>query len=286
MFNYEGSATVPAITVPTGEPETDYLCIQKVNADGSDFQSNDPNCYFTVWSEWSHNIEYSTDKENWTSVTVTESQSTNIQWDPSNGYKVYLRGINSTNLSGLHVQRNNQSDYIKASGNIHSLYYGEYYSKFLNMIIDAGALFMNSKIVDASELNISNTTCGGMFGGCTSLVNAPILSDDVIKMYQYNGMFSGCTSLTSVVCLATQTDYNVQNVLDDCFQDCFENVETTGVFYKNSLASSSLFEGPDYNDPMIDPETGDQMYDPETGEPMYNTKTIYPSTWTIQDYVE
>jgi hypothetical protein len=288
MFNYEGSATVPAITVPTGEPETDYLCIQKVNADGTEITDTTQQINIRVWRDLNTTspivLEYSTDKVNWKKITVT-SNGVYMQvmgYDETNDRnKIYIKGINSTILMDLHFFNTYDANYYKVSGNLHSLCFGDNYSSATDVVIETNGLFLESKVVDASQLNVSNVICFGMFDGCTSLVSAPILSDDVIKYNQYNNMFKNCTSLTSVVCLGTQV-YSANIV--DCFDGCFENVVTTGVLYKNPLTSSSFFEGPDYNDPMTDPETGDIIYDPETGEPMYNTKTVYPTTWTIQDY--
>jgi len=242
--------------------------------------------YLSDSTDTSIDISYSFDKINWTDITVYTNQHGNSNISVSS--KIYVKGYNST-LKSLHF--NCQTNF-NVGGNILSLFYGEYYSKFLNVPTPYIGSFLShqQKLVDASELILSANLSVGcyqsmfsgctlltaipllpattltdscyneMFQGCTSLTTAPILPATTLVNGCYANMFVNCTSLNTITCLATQ--YN-ESGANECFgENPFETIAQTGTFYKNQNTDISFFDNN------------------WSGE-----GSIIPSGWTIQDYV-
>ena len=87
----------------------------------------------------------------------------------------------------------------------------------------ASYLFSESDIVDASNLilpsiNLAPYAYYAMFGGCTTLVNAPNLPATTLSEYCYAYMFQGCTSLVDAPNLPAieLSDYCYQGMFDGC----------------------------------------------------------------------
>ena len=210
--------------------------------------------YKSIVSFSAKTIEYSTDKENWTSITSSTGGTT---FGPfSAGTNVYLRGDNGSlanTSAGLYrgCCVFSSTGHFTAKGNVMSLLSSTGYSA-MTSFGDGGSfseLFENctgltdiSKIIlPAAILNgfcysnmfrncTSLTTApelpattladycySNMFGGCTSLTTAPGLPATTLANYCYQGMFSGCTSLTSAPVLPATT------LANNCYSSMFFN---------------------------------------------------------------
>lgn len=93
-------------------------------------------------------------------------------------------------------------------------------------------LFRNcTTLIDASELSLPKTTkksCyEGMFYGCSSLINSPVLISKTLTEDCYKDMFYGCESLSNIKC------YNVVDISEYVSSDWVNGVASTGTFYIN-----------------------------------------------------
>ena len=170
-------------------------------------------------------IEYSTDKQNWTTITFDWStydvKNINIPVVLNTGDKMYFRndtgkfsraiydGSGYYNTSYITFTTDWQGR-VNVGGDIRTLIN---YRNIDNTILEDG-MFSNlfshtydsnhntARIVDASNLILPFTQMTpycyySMFDGCTPLVNAPALPATTLAYYCYQYMFRGCTSLTS-----------------------------------------------------------------------------------------
>ena len=175
-------------------------------------------------------IEYSTDLENWTSIT-TLSDNEGLRWlfQLDAGDKVYIKGRNE-------IYRNffSTSKQFKISGNIMSLVYGDDFRTGTNANYNFERMFFGiPNLVSAEDLALPATPptsyCyRSMFAYCTSLVNGPVLPAITLTTNCYQGMFKSCTSLSSVKILAE--DISAYN----CLYEWLEDVPLTGTFTKKS----------------------------------------------------
>ena len=179
-------------------------------------------------------IEYSTDKENWISIT---SSTGGTSFGPfAAGTEVYLRGNNDT-LSNFEngMYRScckfNSTGRFAAKGNIMSLLSSTGYTTMTefvsggvftqlfyqctgltsaeNLILPATTLAQGcyyymfqgcTNLAIAPELpaaTLAGSCYAEMFQGCTNLAIAPELPATTLGSYCYNDMFQGCTSLTA-----------------------------------------------------------------------------------------
>ena len=169
-------------------------------------------------------IEYSTDKQNWTTITfdwsTTDVKNINIPVVLNTGDKMYFRndtgkfnraiyGSGSYNTSYIAFTTDWQGR-VNVGGDIRTLIN---YRNVDNTILEDG-MFSNlfshtydsnhnaARIVDASNLILPFTQMTpycyySMFYGCTPLVNAPALPATTLAWSCYQFMFRGCTSLTT-----------------------------------------------------------------------------------------
>ena len=177
-------------------------------------------------------IEYSTDKQNWTTITfdwsTTGIKNINIPVVLNTGDKMYFRNNTGKFSRTIYNSGSYETSYItfttdwngrvNVGGDIRTLIN---YRNVDNTILEDG-MFSNlfshtygstvgiAIIVDASNLILPFTQMTpycyySMFNGCTPLVNAPALPATTLAYYCYQNMFSGCTSLTTAPTLPATT---------------------------------------------------------------------------------
>ena len=153
-------------------------------------------------------LEYSKDKNTWTTITFDWTSGTHTTELPvklNTGEKMYFR--NDTREFS-----NSYNKYITFSSSVSSNVGGDI--RTLSNYIDVNSettpkpnmfcnLFNNNKnIVDASNLKLPYTrlewSCyGALFDGCSSLTTAPELPATTLGKYCYSSMFRYCSSLTT-----------------------------------------------------------------------------------------
>ena len=157
-------------------------------------------------------IEWSKDRNNWTSVTLTANTTNNVPLN--SGEKVYFRNSNGKCSQGSSAYLKFGSDRnINIGGNIYTLldYTNENVS--LPQYAFAGLFIGNNKLLDASKLVLPWTT---LSDGC------------------YNQMFYGCSSLNEV------TTYAEDISATDCLTDWLGDVASSGTFYNNGNATYTI----------------------------------------------
>ena len=188
-------------------------------------------------------IEYSTDKQNWTTITFDWStydvKNINIPVVLNTGDKMYFRNDTGKFSRAIYDGSSYNTPYItfttdwqgrvNVGGDIRTLIN---YRNIDNTILEDG-MFSNlfshtygsnhntSRIVDASNLILPFTQMTpycyySMFDGCTPLVNAPALPATTLAYYCYQNMFRDCTSLTSAPELPATT------LASSCYQTMFK----------------------------------------------------------------
>ena len=170
---------------------------------------NDSSFSFTKGDSTSNNIEYSTDKSNW---TILSNDSTPIF---KSGTKVYWKG-NLTTDSTRGIGKFSSTDKFNVSGNPISLLKN---NKLVNYVF--AELFRDCEgLTDASGLKLDSTTLLEgcylfMFYSCTSLTKAPKLPATNLADNCYNSMFGNCTSLTEA------PELPATNLADSCYSYMF-----------------------------------------------------------------
>ena len=174
-------------------------------------------------------ISYSKDKSNWTETVVDNTEQT-ITIPVSNGDDVYLKAVaqawcNDVEELFTHIY---SSARINASGNIMSLLYGDDFKDKTTFPDELrytfGELFNNNThLINAKNLILPATTLTSycyynMFGGCTSLTQAPELPATTLAFGCYTNMFAGCSSLTTAPALPAITA--VSSCYDYMFSGC------------------------------------------------------------------
>ena len=169
--------------------------------------------------EWDGIVEYSTDKNTWSTWDGSEITSANK--------KLYLRGKNNTKFyttkgvkfvlsakAGCYGNINTLLDYenpptaVAATYCYRSMFQGctrltsapELPATTLKFGCYESMFYGCTSLTSAPELPATTLADGcyrQMFGGCTSLTTAPELPATTLAPYCYVSMFYGCTSLTS-----------------------------------------------------------------------------------------
>ena len=214
--------------------EPDYFYIESLT-DGSTV-SLDITISYTGLSEYpTPTIEYSTDKQNWSTVTFdwsTGNKTISIPTVLNTGDKMYFR--NDTGKFSYAYYYNNVSNlaYIKfatnknvnVGGDIRTLVnYRDVETSSITQGMFVYLFENNTNIVDASNLRLPYTTLvsycyGNMFNGCTALTTAPALPATTLRTYCYDGMFLNCYSLTTAPALPATTlaTYCYNNMFYGC----------------------------------------------------------------------
>ena len=206
-------------------------------------------------------IEYSTDKQNWTTITfdwsTTDVKNINIPVVLNTGDKMYFRndtgkfsraiydGSSYYNTSYITFTTDWQGR-VNVGGDIRTLIN---YRNIDKTILEDG-MFSNlfshtydsnhntARIVDASNLILPFTQMTpycyySMFYGCTPLVNAPALPATTLAWSCYQFMFRGCTSLTTAPALPATT--LASSCYYGMFRDC-TSLTTTPTLPATTLA--------------------------------------------------
>lgn len=160
----------------------------------------------------------------------------------SAGDVVTFYGTSSTYYNdGSSTEMTGGTAYVKAYGNIMSLFYESFESK-TELPGTSGQQLLgffrnNSMLIDASGLLLPATTLqtscySSMFAGCSALIGAPELPATTLADYCYSTMFSGCYNLVSVTCKAT--NISAPECTDNWLYNAGKNVLTTKTFTKAS----------------------------------------------------
>ena len=135
---------------------------------------------------WKGTVEYSTDKNTWSTWDGSEISSANK--------KLYLRGKNNTTFYSKKGAQFVLSAKAGCYGNI-------------NRLLD----------YENPPTTIAKSYCySSMFQGCTSLTAAPALPATTLAASCYSSMFYGCTSLTAVPELPATT------LASSCYKSMFQ----------------------------------------------------------------
>ena len=134
---------------------------------------------------WDGTLEYFASDKTWTVWDGTSALSA-VAYD--GGYVLYLRGTGNTVITGSSSNCRwvlTGTD-IRCIGNIENL--------------------LDYATVESGDHPTMADSCyQGMFYGCTSLTQAPVLPATTMADYCYQGMFYGCTSLTHAPVLPATT---------------------------------------------------------------------------------
>ena len=238
-------------TEPVVEPE--YFYIESLS-DGNTVSLN------TSLTDTSHSqyltptVQFSTNKQNWTTVTfdwsTTGDKNIDISTVLNTGDKMYFR-----NDTGKFNYVNSGSSYstikfsttknANAGGDIRTLAnYRDVETSSMTRGMFSHLFNGNTYIVDASNLKLPFTTLSDfcyyrLFYGCTSLTTAPALPATTLANYCYYQLFSGCTSLTTAPALPATT------LSDSCYNGIFKNcssLNTVKISAKNISATNCLTE--------------------------------------------
>ena len=198
--------------------------------------------YESIVSFSAKTIEYSTDKENWTSITSSTGGTT---FGPfSAGTNVYLRGNNGSLANtkagfyrGCCVF--SSTGHFTAKGNVMSLLSSTGYSamtsfgggSFSELFENCTGLTDISKIILPAAI-LKGFCYSNMFRNCTSLTTAPELPATTLASNCYAGMFDGCTSLTSAPVLPATT------LTEWCYASMFQGC--TGLTTAPELPATTL----------------------------------------------
>ena len=184
---------------------------------------------------WNGTLEYSTDKNTWTTWDGTQISSDND--------KLYLRGTGNTQITGSIDDSRcwviTTEGKVACSGDIRTLldYDDPEYT-------DMGAycfsnLFKNwTSLTAAPELPatiLAKYCYAYMFNGCTSLTTAPELWATSLTEECYSNMFDGCTSLT------TAPELPAIDLADYCYNSMFQGC--TSLTTPSELPATTLTKG-------------------------------------------
>ena len=238
-------------TEPVVEPE--YFYIESLT-DGNTVSLN------TSLTDTSHSqyltptVQFSTNKQNWTTVTLdwstTGDKNIDISTVLNTGDKMYFR-----NDTGKFNYVNSGSSYstikfsttknANAGGDIRTLAnYRDVETSSMTKGMFSNLFNGNTYIVDASNLRLPFTTLSDycyyrLFYGCTSLTTAPALPATTLATNCYQQLFYGCTSLKTAPALPATT------LVDGCYNGIFKNcssLNTVKISAKNISATNCLTE--------------------------------------------
>ena len=177
-------------------------------------------------------VQFSTNKQNWTTITfdwsTTGDKHIDISTVLNTGDKMYFR-----NDTGKFNYVNSESSYstikfsttknANAGGDIRTLAnYRDVETSSMTQGMFSNLFRDNTHIVDASNLRLPFTTLTDycyyrLFYECTALTSAPELPATTLASYCYKYMFYNCTSLTTAPELPATT------LADFCYEGMFSN---------------------------------------------------------------
>ena len=144
------------------------------------------------YKEWDGTVEYSTDKNTWSTWDGSEISSANK--------KLYLRGKNNTRFYTSYGARFVLSANAGCYGNINTLLDYENPPIAVGKNCYQSMFYGCTSLITAPELpatTLADKCYHSMFRGCKSLTTAPELPATTLANYCYHEMFYGCTSLTT-----------------------------------------------------------------------------------------
>ena len=206
--------------------------------------------------EWDGTVEYSTDKNTWSTWDGSEISSANK--------KLYLRGKNNTKFytskgvqfvlskkAGCYGNINTLLDYENPPTALASDCYNSMFYSCTSLTtapaLPATTLASNcynimfrgcKSLTTAPELPATTlaTRCyNSMFLGCTSLTTAPALPATTLASNCYSSMFYGCTSLTTAPALPATT------LESDCYSSMFQNCTSLTTAPELPVTTLALF---------------------------------------------
>ena len=176
---------------------------------------------------WNGTVEYSTDKNTWSTWDGSEI--------PSANKKLYLRGKNNTTFYTSNGVQFVLSAKAGCYGNINTLL------DYKNPPTTLASSCYRSMFRGCTSLTTAPTLPATtlatycyyqMFYGCTKLVSAPALPATTLKKFCYWSMFQGCTSLTSAPELPATT------LTESCYQSMFR--DCTSLTTASALSATTL----------------------------------------------
>ena len=215
--------------------DADYLYIENT------YNGTNTIYFFTTQSgihpssdKYSNQVEYSTDKVNWTTLTFNPSTPQTVIINT--GEKLYLRndtgvfnyynGSANTYNTNINVSRSNI-----IGGNINTLLdYKNPDTVPLSHSCFFGLFRDNIATTDVSGLKFGNKTLTTgcyreMFYNCSKLINGPALPATTLSDSSYNAMFKNCSSLKTVKISAK--NISATNCLTEWLYGC----ASTGTVY-------------------------------------------------------
>ena len=168
------------------------------------------------------NLEYSTDKLNWTTYTWADSipfEGTSILLS-NIGDSVWFRGDNNTISNGSVYYQFTINSEIYVSGNIMSML-SKNCSKTFIPAWCFRYIFKDSRILTSPDMpvvQVDGRSCEHMFENCTLLKMPPKLPATIISDDCYSNMFNGCTALLEAPELPATKLYT--NCYDKMFNGC------------------------------------------------------------------
>ena len=151
-------------------------------------------------------LEYSKDRQNWTSVTLTDTNK-NIVTIPS-GETYYFRTDRQRDGLGKGVTFDKKG------------YYVFHFWSFLMSgkgLVKAGGNIMSLLDPTCEKTSVGEYAFEYLFIGCGKLMTAPKLPAQTLARGCYRGMFQSCSSLTEAPKLPAQT------LADSCYQEMFQS---------------------------------------------------------------
>ena len=194
-------------------------------------------------SLYSKTLQYSKDKTNWSTITLSSTAHTITL---NQGEKVYFRG--NEGVFNYYLIRGTEQAYTKITanqtfnvgGNINTLLN---YHNPNNLTLPQGVfnnLFRgNVNLVSAENLTLQPSSDGSlpvfaylyMFSNCTSLVKPPVLIAKTLSNGSYYSMFDGCSKLDNL------TVYADDNSHTNCTYKWLNGVASTGTLYNYGSAT-------------------------------------------------
>ena len=193
--------------------------------------------------KYSNQVEYSTDKVNWTTLTFNPSNPQTVTINT--GEKIYLRNnsgvfnyVGSTNRYNTQITVS-QSNII--GGNINTLLdYNNPDTVPLSHTCFFGLFKDNSATTDISRLKFGNNTLNtecyrDLFRNCTSITTTPELPNTNLAEGCYYSLFQGCTSLTETSQLPAKT------LVTNCYRGIFRNCTSLNnvTVYADDISASN-----------------------------------------------
>ena len=215
--------------------------------------------------EWDGTVEYSTDKNTWSTWDGSEI--------PSANKKLYLRGKNNTTFYSKKGAQFVLSEKAGCYGNINTLLDYENPPTTIAKSYCYSSMFQGcTSLTTAPELpatTLAEFCYRSMFDGCKSLTTAPELPATTLAGGCYQYMFYDCTSLTSAPELPATT------LATNCYSSMFSGC--TSLTTAPALPATTLQYG--CYDSMFQGCTGLKISATQTGE--YTTAWRIPSNGEI-----